>query len=521
MAVHDYSTLAALWRRMRGHGAPPGEPSSDEPVLGMTEQGSIVRWPRPTASAAQHSFVTAASGAGKTAMLANALVEELVASPPDPALATSCVVIDGKNDLVHAIVSGLAYRAPDRLSDCTWLAPFEAAGFPFNLCKLDPGQTPLEVRALALSELVAQVSQSQGGGGSGAGARQLDVWMHTLLAALSSPHPAASPLWALDALSEPKHGLKRLAAVTPSVRARTYLANTDLSDELRASCSSRLRTALALTEHLERLASASTCITPAALTAPGKITLVALGSPTGGIEALSRLYGSLIGRIIVEHLFERPSPYRGHHVRIVLDEGQVVAAVLSSYLDALLTRGRSLGLSVSVITQGTTLLHQATETAIPLLMTNAPMKLVGRLAAPDAELLARNLAPRAGIDETVASVRSRFVAQVTNLADRHFIQLRPGSLTKFRSVDIPLDQWDQAAASHADAITTLKTKLALPAGPARVTLQRATESMVFADGGRGRGRPRAANTAPPPSPRPVPDPAPEAPPPRPPRSRWG
>ena len=491
-------------------------------MIGETERGDAITWPPPHPEAAQHSFVTAGSGAGKTAMLASAIVQELVASVDAPSRAPACVVIDGKGDFVQAIVQGIAYFAPERLADIRWLAPFETdGGFPFNLCKLDPGATPLEVRALALAQLTSQVSTMQGEGGSGAGARQLDVWTHAYLGAIDCAHPVASPLWALDAISEPKHGLKRLAAVTRSARAKQFLAVAELSDELRASCASRIRTALALTDHLEGLVSTPACVSPSDLTAPGRITCVHLGTPPGGIEALPRLYGSVIGRVLIEHLFERPSPYGGHPVRLVFDEAQVVASVLSSYLDALLTRGRSLALSACVITQGTTLLHQASDTIIPLLMTNAPMKLVGRLAAPDAELLARNLAPKAGIDETTAAVRTRFVATATNLKDREFIRLRPGETTRFRSSDIDLEGWEAAATRYADEIAAVKRRMAPPKAGPRVTLQQATEHLSFAEGRRGRRAPEI----PPPS-LPVDASSGEASvpkPPRPtkPRSRWG
>jgi len=520
--VHDFTRVGVAWRWLAGRGRSQPGPPGDGPVVGLSERGASIHWAPPTPEAAQHSFVTAGSGAGKTAMLASAIVQEAVAPVDDAALRTSYVIVDGKNDLGSVVLHGLAHVAPDRLADVRWLAPFEQHGFPFNLCKLDPGATPLEVRALALAQLTSRVSQMQGEGGSGAGARQLDVWTHCFLGALDTAHPAASPLWALDALNEPKHGLKRLAAVTRSVRAKDFLAATELSDELRTSCGSRIRTALSLTDQLARLASTPDCFSPADLTASGRITCVMLGSPPGGIESLPRLYGSLIGRVIVEHLFERPSPYRGHHVRLVFDEAQVVASVLSSYLDALLTRGRSLCLSACVITQGTTLLHQASDTIIPLLMTNAPLKIVGRLAAPDAELLARNLGPRLGIDETVAGVRSRFVTGATNLKDREFILMRPGETTRFRSADIDLKGWDDAAVRHADEIAVVKARFALPETGPRLTLQEATKELSFSDGRRGRGRAVAVVLPPTPNDGAAHDPGdPKPTRPKKPRSRWG
>ena len=524
MPVHDFTRLGMTWRWLAGRGRRGPELSGEGPVIGVSERGAPIHWSPPTAQAAQSIFLPAASGAGKTAMLASAVVQEAVAPQREPAQRPAYVIIDGKNDLCHAVLHGLAAADPSRLADGHWLAPFED-GFPFNLCRLSGGATPLEVRALALAQLTSRVSQMQADGGSGSGARQLEVWTNVYHGAIDCAHPAASPLWALDALSEPRHGLKRLAAVTRSERARQFLSSAHLSEELRASCASRVRTALALTDQLEKLVAAPDCISPAELTRPGSITLVPLGNPTGGIDSLQRLYGSLVGRIIIEHLFERPSQFRGHHhVRLIFDEAQVVSSVLSSYLDALLTRGRSLSLSACIITQGTTLIQQASDTIVPLLMTNAPLKIVGRLAAPDAELLARNLGPRAGIDETVAAVRSRFVVSATNLKDREFNLMRPGETTRFRSADVDLKGWDVAALRHADLIAAVKTRLAPQQNGPRITLQQATGHLSFPEEPRGRGRGRgqtevSADRAKSSSP---PEKSDERPtPPNKPRSRWG
>ena len=69
----------------------------------------------------------AATGAGKTRFVARALVQEILHAPEPcreqrqepPAF----LVVDPKNDLIEAILAGLALAAPARLSDAVLLDP--------------------------------------------------------------------------------------------------------------------------------------------------------------------------------------------------------------------------------------------------------------------------------------------------------------------------------------------------------------------------------------------------------------
>lgn len=477
-----------LGRRTRGVNT--DEPSGG-PVLGHDDQGGVVTWPSPRPERAGHLLCMAASGAGKTAMVASALVQEFVASKRDSGSPHALFVADPKGDLIAMVLAGLAHRAPERLRDVVVLDPFSAAAFPFNLIKLPLEGTPIDIRCAQLAALVAEVSTSAGAQAHlGVGARQLDVLQHVLLGAATAEHPRATLLWALDAIVA-RDGFRLLASLTRSARAKQFLESANLNDELRASTSSRLRTALASTESLERLVAAPSCVSFAELLAPGRALLVDLGRPPGGMPALQRFWASLLIALAVDHLMARPSPFPGHHCRLVADEAQVVAAVLAERAEAVLTMGRSKNLSLTVITQGTTLIRDASQTLWQVLANNAPVKLVGRLPAPDASLLGAEQAPKKGVDESLSATRARFVAAVTNLEDRAFFYLAPGRRERFRSAEIDLDAWRRASEEHAGEIAEARNRLTLPeaSGP-RVSLSEAAPAPA-------RARTRAV--APPPA----------------------
>lgn len=457
-------TKWAVSRRHRRPKSPPDGGGIDPaaPILGHREDGEPVCLPTPALERAGHLVCLASSGAGKTILIANALVHEIAASgqtvPP------SCLVIDPKGDLIVAVLQGLAATAPARLADVRYLDPFSVAAFAFNLNRLTLGQTPPDIRAVQLASLVADVSTATGAQKHlGLGARQLDVLQHVILGALSCPQEAANILWALDALVLP-HGLKLLGGLTTSERARQFLLTASLSDELRVSCASRIRAALGATDALERLVSSLDCVQFEDLLAPGRICLVDLGRPVGGLVSLTAFYANLIAQLATAYLMERPSPFVGGHCCfLVVDEAQIVAPVLADRAEAILTTGRSRALALTTISQGTTLIQAASGTLLRVLMTNSPVKVVGRLSAPDAELLAREQAPTRGIDETLASTRAQFIAAVTNLADREFFCLRPGARDRFVATPIDVTGWRAAAEAYADEVTAAKERLALPA----------------------------------------------------------
>jgi hypothetical protein len=450
-------TRLALSLSGRSDRTPEPETPDGGIVLGHSESHAPVYWQRPDVHRAGHGIVLGSSGCGKTSLVANALVRELA---DEDNLGLFCV--DPKGDTIDGVLAGLAAIAPGRLASVRYLDPFSPGGFPFNLCQLPLGETPVDIRALHLADLIGNVSTATGTTAVGIGARQRDVLHHCLLGALTCPDPRASLLLALDALELPD-GLARLAAVTTSARVRQFCETTKLGDELRISCAARLRIALNATDSLGRLVAAPGCVSFDDLLAPGRIVLVNLGSPFGGLVALQPFFANVIARLAADHLLARPSPWCGAHVRVVLDEAQVVASTLADVAERILTVGRSKGISLTTITQSPTLIHAASDTLFRVLLTNAAAgKIIGRLSAPDAEMLSRERAPSAGVDDSIGNVRARFVSTITNLPDREFIFLAASRSARFRSSPIDTASWDRAKKTRGPELRSVRDRLALP-----------------------------------------------------------
>ena len=450
-------------------------PNPEDVVIGYKEQGDPVLWLQPSKEAASHNLLLAASGTGKSVMLALAIALEVIGehnTQKDEAR-TAYIIIDPKGDLVKLIIMALASLNPKLLERVVYLDPFTQGStipFPFNISKLPLGKTPLDVRCLQISNLVNAVSTGVGKQAHlSMGQRQLDTISNCLLGATSTKHPQANLLWSLDSLIL-KQGMKRLAKITSSKRAKQFLLNTSLSPELQSSCASRLRTAFALTHSLEQIITTNSCLRFNELTAPGSIVLLNLGQPTGGMTELSTFWASLWTQMCFEHLMERESPYPGHHVRLIIDEVQVVAEVLEKTAETILTMGRSKNISLTAVSQGSALISDVSTTLLPVLFSNVNNKIIGRLNAMDTEILAKMIAPGKGVDESLAEVRSKFIARTTNLKDREFMLLQPGQRERFRSADVDMEAWQEAEGKHATEIKKMKTRLAQPKSKPRVTL---------------------------------------------------
>lgn len=75
----DFTRLAVWWRGRRHRVALPVPVApTEQPTLGHTESGAPVHFPAPSREHAGHLAVFGGSGCGKTLMIANALVEEVV-----------------------------------------------------------------------------------------------------------------------------------------------------------------------------------------------------------------------------------------------------------------------------------------------------------------------------------------------------------------------------------------------------------------------------------------------------------
>ncbi len=494
----NFTPLALSRRPLQGVPSADHPGHSDQgPLLGVSDDGQAVRWPTPAPERAGNVVCFGASGTGKSALIGNALAQKIARGQTDlpPEQQPAALIIIPKSDFRQILEQATAALAPATLGNLVCLNPFSATGFPFNLNRFDWGDTPVEICAWQLSTLVAEVSTSTGllrSGSANAGARQIDVLSNLLLAALTVDDPRASVLLAYDALVTPR-GLERLAALTRSSRARGFLGATKLGDELAVSCAARLRMAFAATDSLERMMGCDSCIRLADLTAAGRLCLLDLGRPFGGMPGLQIFWASLLAALAIDHALARPSPFvRGHHLRIVIDEVQIVAPVLASRAEALLTTGRSRAVSSVYISQGTALIHRASDALIPTLLTNCPTKLIGRLAAADAELLASDQTPIPGNTERPKFLRERFAAAVSNLPDRRFFHLEPARRRRFTSTPIDLTRFEAAAEAEATLIAAAEARFALPATtPPRTTLAELTPEF-----NESRPRRRAVQPAP-------------------------
>ncbi len=472
MPIVDWTDFKLFFHRRRQQRR---QQVGDGVVIGQSHEGGSVRWPSPSNRSASHALVLGASGSGKSIMVADALVAEFLQQRKRE----SIVTVDPKGDLVRHMIQALAATQPKRLSDVAYLNPFRE-GFAYNLIINRHDNTEPDIRAYALAGLVNNLSSNVGTQHIGTGSRQQDVLFHLILATLASSHSQASILWALDALVIP-NGLKKLARITKSDRARQFLNSVRLSPELASSTASRLRTAFAMTSRMERIISADSCIDFKNLLSPGKLVLVDLGQPSGGLSSLTQFWSNLLVRNIIDLLLARPSMGKQHHVRIVIDEAQVVAPVLADVAERVLTTGRSLGVSLTTMSQGTTLINEASRTLLRTLLTNAPFRVIGRLAAQDAELLSKEQAPMPGIDIPLGQLRSEFAASVCNLSDREFFSLSPQKRIRFRSRDVDMIHWNKAETRHNAQIEALKARYGLPEpSKPRVTLDKPFDARPLA-----------------------------------------
>lgn len=463
----DFTRFGLAVERWRAHRVPELDvaPASG-PVIGYTEMGAELCWPSSQVPGENgHAVLFGSSGAGKTILAAAAFVREFVSRSNDEQALAACLV-DPKGDMTASVLDCLCATAPALLERTHVLDPFarKAVGFEFNLSRLAVGDTPVDVRAAALAQLCATLSTSTGGQQHlQPGARQIDVLTNTLLAALTVDHPRAHLLLALDSLTQPG-GLKALGAITTSERAKQFLLSAELGDELRASCAARLRSAFASTAALEALVTTRAMLRFDQLLAPGQLTIVDLGRPFGGLLFLQKFLASLVLRLVLDHLLERPSPWSGHRVALVLDEAHLLAGTLADVAELILTTGRSRGVALTCITQGTAILNEEAPTLLRVLLGNAPVVFTGRLASQDAEVLARGAAPPPGVEESFSATRQRLAASIANLPDRHFFSITAGRRTRFVSAPIDLTRWREAREREQDAVqrTLVRHQVPLP-----------------------------------------------------------
>ncbi len=448
------------------------QPSPGASLLGHDDQGRPVLQARPDNRTAQHLLLLAASGSGKSVLLAWQLLQEVIWETNNvPRDQWQCLfVADPKNDTATLLLEGIFVACPERARDIVWLNPFDR-GFDFNLNHLAIPGVSDEVKARLVADVTAIVSTASGAAASGgAGSRQLDAWLHAILGSLTITDPRAHVLLAAEALAT-EAGQKRLAALTKSPQAREFLQDATLSEELRSSTTARLRLCFGATDMQARIFSSNRALDLGDLLGAGKIVLLPVGDPPGGLKSLKSLWINLFGRFVIERLLSRPSPWRGHHARIVLDEVQE-ALVLEDAIERIATVGRSKGVSGIYASQGTTLIADASSALLKVLRSNTPTAIIGRSNFADARQFSAEQAPLPGVDEAPHAVQQKIMASILSLPDRHFWLLRPGQRVRFQSADVAVDEWRRNADQQAAVVAAIKARHGLAdAQQSRVTLK--------------------------------------------------
>lgn len=513
MGITDITRVGLAWQRLR-YPLPPPEPAPPGVLVGRAESGEPVIVPTPTRRKAASALVLGSTGCGKTALVALLALGEQLNAIAEGRVPDAVTILDPKGDIGDYLVGALSAELPEALSRIIWLDPFERrqVPFPLNLRHLEQDGLSADERAWFLASLSNVVSTGMGTAAHlGQGARQQELIALLIGATLTASHPAASPVWAVDALTLGPKGIRALAELTPVPRYREALQALHMGDELRASVLARLRLMCSATEQIEAMASAPGCVDLERLLAPGVITVISLRDPPAGNVGLVRYFANLLVRLLFERAMCRPSSAEGPMVRFVLDELPVVSETLHDCLERGLAVGRSKGLSFVLASQTLKQLEVGgNDLLVTLILSQIPWRAAGRLPAREAELCAREQAPGPGIDESASAMRARLSGIITNLTDRNFVSLRAGARQRFVSETVDMEGWLRAAQDRATEIGAQKQRLWLPAdlGP-RVRL-----ADLIPAKRRARPRPKAGRREDGPPPTPGGEPPP-------PTSEWG
>lgn len=450
----------------------------DDTAVGAVPLGELVgsqaqvMLGQPTSESSQSMVVYGASGSGKTVMIVNALVSQFVwqCRHLAPVQQSTLVMVDPKSELVTRTLQAICHMAPELLNRVHFLNPF-AGGFGLNLCRL-PHLIPPEITAAQFVALINSLSTGSGSGQSGLGARQVQLLQAIVLGVLTVPAVhRPTMLWVLDALRDPD-GLPKLGRLTTSARAKdVLLSGLEISEEIRASCASRVGSAISPYDGVERIFACDHAIDVAALTAPGQVVLADVGAPPAGSVALTRLFCDLLARSFGEVALGRGSPGPASHLRLVMDEIQEMASAVEALALRTLTLGRAKNVSLLACSQGSTLVGAQSPELVRVLNGNAT-RVVGRVDPQDAAGFAAGTAPGLGVDTPVGQFRSRVQQVLTNLPNRNFVRFTPGRVDHYVSSEADISGWEQAAEQCAAELAVVRARHALPDTlPQRTRLQ--------------------------------------------------
>ena len=404
----------------------------------------------------RHTFVSGASGFGKTALLLLYLIGMIVRMARLPLAQRPAIIIwDPKGDL-DELDSGIAANCVEMLGVVTAIDPLQTA-VPLNLCRLEEGILSPRLLTATLVDLVNAISSA--GNGVALGNQQIIAIGAVIEAVLHAP--GSNLHWAAQAFQP--DGIAVLAGRTTSDTAREALLGLHLTPELAASCRIRLLQAFGGlgSEAWEASIGAPDCLSFLDMLLPGRITRFCLGNSPGALEAPVKVACMATFKLVLAAIQQRVTPFTGTPAVLVLDECAVVAPVIEHSLENTLSLTRSRGAGLVLATQSVTQLSAISPTLLSGVMTNCAHKVAGRVGVP-AEALhyARALA-----DSGLAgNARDDLARALLTLPPREFVSFgQAGSPTRFLTDTLPKAHWLAAAERHADTIAAARSRHIVPA----------------------------------------------------------
>lgn len=390
-----------------------------------------------------HSWITGASGSGKS-MLALAIIIQLLTRTRVP-----MILIDFKNELADlltdVVLPAFAQLGHgDRLLEHLRIVrPFDGRFLPHLRVTRPEARIAREVQALTIAAALEEALAD----GLGQRMRRLFLKLASLCIELDAPLPVIR-----DWLEDPR-AFARAAQGSRDRSLRQYGLNL-LEREHRASIEALLARAdvfLLLPE--TRLAlSAPSCISFADALERG-LTIVGLGEPPAGAEALTRFYGGILIGMLMRAILSRPIRPETPPVPVIFDEFQEgMQTAQAAQFSRLTALARYKRVAFTFINQHPGQLSAVDPGLIRALRTNTGIECAFRANLEDARAYAHALPVPAS--SRSGEVRQSLVEELTRLERREFLLWIKGPVPaqRVRSPRLDLDGLRTLAADAPDDV---------------------------------------------------------------------
>ncbi|MDP2314914.1 MAG: hypothetical protein Q8P41_18585 [Pseudomonadota bacterium] len=324
----------------------------------------------PQAQALRHTLCMGKSGSGKTYWLLGVLAQ-LLAQP-----GVSCAVVDLKGETVLSLLwlLQLLERAPRlRPEDVCVIAPWSGYGVPLNPLAPNPGLDPATQAAVVVS-LLDDLSD----GGLGPRMTNIARWLVRAVMELGGSFLDVHALLVDETLAP------RVARQVRDPELQTYLAHTFPKEPLssRESIRARIENLLALPAARAMLCAKGSIDGSVLLESP--LTLVHLGAGKMGAQRVARFIGSWIFTLITTAIFSRDQGARLPAAYVVIDEWAQLAKVAAEDIEDILSRSRSVGVSLTLANQYPAQIRSVSQALWEGVQANVALEVLFR---PDAESL--------------------------------------------------------------------------------------------------------------------------------------